>query len=173
MISSTAEYALRAIVHLATCPPTRGEPLTSQRIAEKTKVPAGYMSKVLQDLARAGIVHSQRGPNGGFTLARGPEEITILDVMNAVDPIKRILICPLGLPEHGTKLCALHQRLDDAIAHVEELFANSRISDMMKPSRAGTRCMFPTVEGAAVRSIGPKAPTRRAAAAVKSSSRKK
>jgi Rrf2 family transcriptional regulator, nitric oxide-sensitive transcriptional repressor len=159
MISSTAEYALRAIVHLATY---RRESETSQHIAEKTKVPPGYMSKVLQDLARAGIVNSQRGPKGGFTLAREPEEITILDVMTAVDPIRRIRTCPLGLPQHGTRLCALHQRLDDAMAYIEDLFANSRISDLMKPSRAGTRCLFPTVERRPAReAAGGRSPPRR------------
>jgi Rrf2 family transcriptional regulator, nitric oxide-sensitive transcriptional repressor len=147
MISSTAEYALRAMVYLAT---HREKAETAQVIAENTKVPAGYMSKVLQDLARAEIVNSQRGPHGGFTLARSADDITILDVMNAVDPIKRIRTCPLALPEHGTRLCSLHQRLDDAIAHIEDVFAHSRISDMLKPSRSGSRCVFPTVKGGPV-----------------------
>lgn len=143
MISSTAEYALRAIVFLA----TQGQSAeTSQQIAQSTRVPPGYMSKVLQDLARAGILTSQRGPRGGFTLARSPDNITILDVINAVDPFKRITKCPLGLPEHGTRLCALHQRLDDALAHIENLFATSRISDMLRPRQAASRCVFPTVK---------------------------
>ncbi len=146
MISSTAEYALRAIVHLA----TRSEKAqTAQQIAEITRVPSGYLSKVLQDLAKARIVLSQRGPNGGFTLSRPPEEISILEVINAVDPIQRIHACPLGLPEHGTKLCALHQRLDDAMSYVEQMFRDSTMADMMKPSRSGSRCIFPTVEGSA------------------------
>ena len=144
MISNTAEYALRAIVHLAT---RAGTAHTAQQIAAITKVPPGYLSKVLQDLAKAGVVISQRGPNGGFTLARSPEAISVLEVINAVDPIQRIRTCPLGLPEHGTKLCTLHQRLDDAMAYVEQMFGNSTMADMLKPSRSGSRCIFPTVEG--------------------------
>lgn len=146
MISSTAEYALRAVIHLATRP---GTAETAQQIAAATKVPPGYMSKVLQDLAKAGVVLSQRGPKGGFTLARPPERTSVLDVINAVDPIKRIRTCPLGLPEHGTKLCALHQRLDDAMAYVEQVFADSSMADLLKPSRSGSRCVFPTLEGKA------------------------
>lgn len=146
MISNTAEYALRAVVHLATRPSAAE---TAQQIAAATKVPPGYMSKVLQDLAKAGVVLSQRGPRGGFTLARPPEQTSVLDVINAVDPIKRIRACPLGLPEHGTKLCALHQRLDDAMAYVEQVFAESNMADLLKPSRSGSRCVFPTINGAA------------------------
>jgi Rrf2 family protein len=144
MFSSTAEYALRAIVHLAT---ERARPLTAQHIARVTRVPAGYLSKIMQDLARARIVHSQRGPNGGFTLAREADHLSVLDVVNAVDPIKRITECPLGLPEHGLNLCRLHRRLDDAIATVEKSFRESMIAELMSPARSGSRCLFPTVDG--------------------------
>lgn len=143
MFSSTAEYALRAVVQLAT---NADSALTAQSIAKVTKVPAGYLSKIMQDLARARIVHSQRGPNGGFTLAVPAERLTVLDVVNAVDPIRRIVECPLGLPEHGKNLCRLHRRLDDAIALVETSFREATIQDMMAPSRTGSRCLFPTVD---------------------------
>lgn len=144
MISNTAEYALRAVIHLAT---HRAQPSTAQQIAELTHVPAGYISKVLQDLVKVGIAHSQRGPNGGFALAVEPEQLSVLDVLNAVDPIQRIHECPLKLPAHGKNLCVLHQRLDDAIASVEQMFANSSIAEMIKPSRAGSKCLFPSVDG--------------------------
>lgn len=144
VISNTAEYALRAVVHLAT---HGDQPSTAQQIAEMTHVPAGYISKVLQDLVKAGIAHSQRGPNGGFILAAPPEKLSVLDVVNAVDPIQRIRECPLKLPAHGRNLCVLHQRLDDAIAAVEQMFARSTIAEMIKPSRAGSKCLFPTIDG--------------------------
>lgn len=144
MISSTAEYALRAVVHLAMHPDA---PCTSKEIAETTKAPPGYVSKVLQDLARAGLVVAQRGPNGGFSLALPPERISVLDAINAVDPIRRITTCPLGIPSHGTRLCRLHDKLDHAIAEFERVFRESTIADMIEPSRQGTRCLFPTVRG--------------------------
>lgn len=140
MFSSTAEYALRAVVHLATSPDQREN---SQTIAAATKVPPGYLSKILKDLAEAGIVLSQRGPTGGFTLARPPSEITVLDVINAVDPIKRIRVCPLGNPAHGANLCRLHRKLDDAIAGIEKAFATSTIAEMLEPARPSRSCAFP------------------------------
>jgi Rrf2 family nitric oxide-sensitive transcriptional repressor len=149
MFSNTAEYALRAAVYLATA----SEGLrTSQFIAEATKVPAGYLSKILKDLADAGIVVSQRGPNGGFSLARPADEITALEVVNAVDPIVRIRKCPLGLPAHADCLCPLHQKLDDAIAVIERALASSTIAEMVDTARGTNKaCAFPAAAPAPVK----------------------
>lgn len=140
MLSCTAEYALRAIVHLATSPESH---CTAAAIAEQTKVPGGYISKVLQDLAHQGIVLSQRGPNGGFLLARKPTEITLLQVINAVDPVQRITECPLNLPGHGKNLCPLHASIDAAAALIERHYGNITVEEMAQASRSGTRCLFP------------------------------
>jgi len=129
MISQTAEYALRAMVYLAM---NDSEPQTTEQIAETTKVPAGYLSKVLQSLRRAGLVVSQRGLGGGFVLAKPPDKTSILEVVNAVDPIQRIRSCPLDLETHGTVLCALHKRLDDAMSEVERAFARSTLEEILE-----------------------------------------
>lgn len=144
MFSSTAEYAFRAAVHLAGRSP---EPCTSDQIALATQVPAGYLIKVLQDLARAGLVKSQRGPNGGFTLLRPPDQITALDVLNAVDPIQRIKACPLGIPSHARALCPMHRRLDHAIALVETALAGSTLLEMTEPPPTRGQPVFPMVNG--------------------------
>ena len=139
MISQTAEYALRAIVFLA----QQGEARTIQQIARATQVPGGYLSKVMQGLARNGLVSSQRGLGGGFSLNSAPGELTIYEIVQAVDPIARITRCPLHLPEHSEELCALHRRLDEAAALVEKSFRDSTVADLLaKP-------IFPTesVEG--------------------------
>jgi len=128
MFSSTAEYALRAAVDLAAHP---GQARTSQQVAKDSHIPSGYVSKILQDLGKAGLVTSQRGPNGGFMLARPADRITVLETINAVDPITRITRCPLGLPAHARKLCRLHQHLDDAIATVEAAMSSSTLADLV------------------------------------------
>lgn len=143
MFSSTAEYALRAVVHLASNP---GKPCTTGEIAEAMKVPPGYLSKVLQSLARAGIVSAQRGPTGGFTLDRHADRISVLDVINAVDPIERITKCPIDLPEHAANLCPLHARLDEAIALVQAALGESTIAEMIEKRRAmSARTVAPTI----------------------------
>jgi Rrf2 family protein len=106
-------------------------PMTTQQIASRTLVPAGYLSKVLQSLGREGLVEAQRGLGGGFSLARPLEEVTVLDVINAVDPLKRIDRCPLGLLEHGLRMCALHRRLDEGIALIESLFGQTTIRQLV------------------------------------------
>ncbi len=90
MLSQTVEYALRAVVYLAG---QGGEPQTNEQISTATKVPSAYLSKVLQSLGRAGVLQAQRGVRGGFSLLRAPAKLTILEVVNAVDPIQRIRTC--------------------------------------------------------------------------------
>lgn len=144
MFSSTAEYALRAVVYLAT---NHGGLSSSQAIAARTQVPPKYISKVLKDLVEAGVVTSRRGPNGGFILAREPDRISVLEVVNAVDPIRRIETCPLGIPSHGRNLCRLHRKLDDTIGMVEETLRSAMVTDMLDTSRAKNACVFPTMRG--------------------------
>lgn len=138
MFSQTAEYALRAVVALAN---GSGKPLTTQRIAEITKVPANYLAKVLQSLGRAGIVTSQRGLGGGSMLARPASDITVYEVIEAVDPIQRIRTCPLDIASHGADLCPLHRRLDNAAAQVENEFRNTSIEDLVtEPTNSPPLC---------------------------------
>ena len=141
MFSQTSEYALRAVAYLVEQSP---EPCTTEQIAKATRVPPAYLSKVLQALVREGILRSRRGIGGGISLERDPEELTILDVINAVDPILRIHECPLGLAAHGTQLCALHSRLDNAMALVEEAFGETTLAEMLdEPKGRRARCKFP------------------------------
>ena len=141
MFSQTVEYALRAAVYLAGEAP---EPRTTDQIAGATRVPKAYLSKVLQGLVRGGVVHSRRGTGGGMTLVKPPTELTILEVVNAVEPIGRIATCPLGLESHGTHLCPLHRRLDEAMAMTEAAFRRTTLAEVLaEPSRSIPLCAFP------------------------------
>jgi Rrf2 family transcriptional regulator, nitric oxide-sensitive transcriptional repressor len=128
MLSMTAEYALRAVACLSAPPQL---PLSADLLAERTKVPRRYLTRVLQDLARAGLVHSRPGPGGGYELAKESAEVTILDVVNAVSPLERIRACPLGLKSH-IKLCPLHAELDRAYAATEAAFAGVTIKELLQ-----------------------------------------
>ncbi len=128
MISQTTEYALRAVVYLAQHP---HESWTTRQIAAATQVPAGYLSKVLQGLSRSGLIASQRGRHGGFQLTQDPAKLTVLEVVNAVEPIRRINSCPLKLGAHTDGLCPLHKRLDEAIAMVEKTFGDTPVLDLL------------------------------------------
>lgn len=128
MISQTAEYALRAMVYLAQ---HSERSHTNRQIARVTRVPIGYLAKVLQNLSRAGLVLSRRGLGGGFILAKPAHEISLYEVVQAVDPISRITSCPLQLRSHREKLCPLHRRLDHAWELVERSFRSTTLGDLL------------------------------------------
>lgn len=81
-VSAKADYAARAAAELATAVDA---PITADRIAEAQDIPAKFLETILLELKHAGIVRSQRGPVGGYTLARPAEDISLADVIRAVD----------------------------------------------------------------------------------------
>lgn len=131
MISQTAEYALRVVVCLASKPDNS---MTNEQISAQTKVPLGYLAKLMQVLRKEELVDSRRGIHGGFILKKDPARLSVLDVINAVDPIKRIRHCPLGLKAHGTRLCDLHRQLDEAQANAEKAFKAHTIASLLASS---------------------------------------
>ncbi|MCA9013226.1 MAG: Rrf2 family transcriptional regulator [Planctomycetaceae bacterium] len=128
MFSQTVEYALRAIVTIAQ---NDGQPCTAKKLSAITQVPLPYLSKLMQGLVRGGLVTSQRGLHGGFLLTRSPRDLTIYDVVSVVEPIKRIVQCPLGIQSHGTILCPLHRRLDNAMAATEKNFRETTLAELL------------------------------------------
>lgn len=128
MLSQTAEYALRAVVYLAYEAP---EARTTEQIHRATLVKRAYLAKILQGLAKKGIVTTQRGVGGGVALAKSPQELTLLEVVNAVEPLQRIRTCPLGISTHGSQLCPLHRRIDAVLAVIEEQFARTTLADIL------------------------------------------
>jgi Rrf2 family protein len=154
MFSQTAEYALRVVAYLAAA---GGQAATTRQIAAGTRVPEGYLAKVLQSLSRAGLVHSRRGLHGGSVLARPADELTIYDVVQAVDPIRRITTCPLGLKSHGSVLCPVHRRLDDAIGLVEQSFRDVTMADLLTgPAASKPLCEAGGQQGTVPLTVRPK-----------------
>ena len=131
MLSQTAEYALRAMVWIADHP---SEPQTAQVIAAGMQVPRNYLSKVMRQLVEHGVLRGQRGKSGGFCLARPVSEISVLDVVNAVDPLQRIHSCPLHLERHKTQMCPLHRKLDAAAAAIEKEFRCTPLHQLVEGS---------------------------------------
>lgn len=128
-LSQTAEYALRAVIWLGQ---HVGDPQTTLQIATGCQLPASYLTKVLQPLTRAGIVNAQRGLGGGYTLERDVDVLTMLDVINAVEPVQRIRTCPLKISSHGTNLCSLHRALDDTMAAVEKNLGGQTFGELLR-----------------------------------------
>jgi Rrf2 family transcriptional regulator, nitric oxide-sensitive transcriptional repressor len=121
MFSQTVEYALRAMVQLAADSPAAS---TTKAIAAKTKVPSAYLAKVLQSMRRAALIHSRRGVGGGVTLARAPKDVSLLDVIDAVEPLRRTR----GKSRASSPL---QRTLNNALGQVRETFASVSLADML------------------------------------------
>ncbi|MCU1329966.1 MAG: transcriptional regulator, BadM/Rrf2 family [Bryobacterales bacterium] len=119
------------MVSLAT---SGGQSRTTQELAADAHVPLDYLSKILNSLAKAGLITGQRGRGGGFHPTARASGLTVLEVVSAVDPLKRIKTCPLGLAAHGTNLCPLHRKIDDAMQTVEVAFAGTTIESLVGKS---------------------------------------
>ena len=84
-LNARVDYALRAVVELAAVGGTADRPVTAERLATGQDIPPKFLESILLQLRRAGIVHSQRGPEGGYWLARAAEAISLADVIRAID----------------------------------------------------------------------------------------
>ncbi|MBA3358865.1 MAG: Rrf2 family transcriptional regulator [Thermoleophilaceae bacterium] len=82
-ISAKADYAVRAAVELAVAPP--GRVVKGEHMANAQAIPTKFLENILVDLRQAGIVQSRRGPDGGYWLARPPDQVTVADVIRASD----------------------------------------------------------------------------------------
>jgi Rrf2 family protein len=109
-LSKKSDYGLMAVNHLAR---HYGEGASSARdIAQAYGIPAGLMAKVLQRLARKGLLKSQQGPTGGYALSRPPEFISALDVISAIDGPVMITSCSTERGEcFQTPLCTVKEPL--------------------------------------------------------------
>jgi Rrf2 family protein len=105
-ISAKADYAVRAAVELAAASDER--PVTAERIATAQRIPVNFLENILSELRHAGIVRSQRGAEGGFRLAKRPGDITVADVIRAVEgPLASVRGGPPEEAEYGGAAAAL------------------------------------------------------------------
>jgi Rrf2 family protein len=109
MLTKTGLHAVRAVVALAKLP--AGTFAGAARIARDIGAPENYLGKLLQTLAREGLVESQKGLGGGFRLARPSRSITLLDVVEPLEHVSRWSGCILGRSEcSDADPCAIHNR---------------------------------------------------------------
>ncbi len=102
-ITRQADYALRAMMYLAQIEP--GQRAATSQIADDQHIPPSFLAKIISQLSIAGLIHTSRGARGGVSLARLPEEITILEVVEAIDG-------PIALNEctHSASSCVFGER---------------------------------------------------------------
>ncbi len=135
-MSEGVEWALHSCLNLTWV--EQGEAMTAARLAAFYELPAAYLNKQLQALARAGIVTSTPGPRGGFRLARPPERITLLDVLTAIEGPEEAFRCeevlrqgPQGRPDVDyRKACVISQAMRRAELAWRKELAGQTLADI-------------------------------------------
>ena len=136
IFSRECEYALQAVLYLALKP---AEDMTSIReLTKKLDIPYHFLAKILQDLARKGLLRSLKGPTGGFTLGLPPEDITLFSIVEAIDGGEFRTKCVLGFAEcSGKDPCAVHEQWAVIREETYKMLVGKNIAqmamDMRKP----------------------------------------
>ena len=106
MPTNRTDYGIRALIYLAN---HQGTHAKAADIGAAMDIPTGFLQQVLQELQRGRLVSSRSGPSGGYLLARPPEDITILEIVEALEGPLQTSECALrGGPCHWDEVCAMH-----------------------------------------------------------------
>ena len=129
MISKTSVQTIKALLELAKLP--MGETEGVVRIAQRIRVPQNYLGKVLQGLVKEGVVVSKKGLNGGFRLARLPQEISLYDVVGSLEDIKRWEGCFMGKSVCSeATACPAHRRWEAVRRAYIDFLKNTTIANL-------------------------------------------
>lgn len=130
LLSKTCEYAIRAVLYVASAQKAEGRAYVPIRqIADDLDISFHFLTKIFQTLTEAAIVKSWRGPRGGIALARPHREITLMDIIGAVDGTVAFDRCVLGLPTCSADTpCPLHQRWTAERERLKKLFSGTNLT---------------------------------------------
>jgi len=129
LLSKSCEYGIRASLYLA----SRQEEgyVSIGEISNELDISFPFLTKIFQKLTQAGLMTSYRGPNGGIALARSAGQITLLDIVLAIDGSALFTECVLGLPGCGNqKPCPLHNQWAKERTRLEAMFTNTTLADV-------------------------------------------
>ena len=131
IFSRQCEYALQAVLYLALRP--EGEMTSIKELTKRLEIPYHFLGKILQDLTRKGLLISLKGPTGGFALSMPPSEITLFNIVEAIDGAAFMKTCVLGFPEcSGTNPCAVHNKWGDLREGIYSMLVNKSVAQMAK-----------------------------------------
>ncbi len=138
--TDSGRYAIRALTYLASTPDEE-LPVSAADVAEAEGIPPYYLAKVMQDLARADLLASVRGRGGGFTLKRAADDIWVMEILEAVENVRRLTKeCILGLDHCDDEApCPLHdtwkQFRETLLANLSELTLADLVVELERKRR--------------------------------------
>ena len=134
LLSRSCEYALQALLYIAAQPD--GQYVLTREIAEQRGLAYHFLSKVLQSLVKSRLLESQKGRGGGFALAKPANEITLLEVIHAIEGPDFLDGCVLGLPRcDASKPCPVHDQWAGAKEKIHNMFADQTVAQLLDVAR--------------------------------------
>lgn len=130
IFSDTVRYALIALAYLAL---NRDRLVKVEEIAKTHNIPRPFLAKVMHELSKRGLVHSVKGPRGGFTLTKKPEDITIWDIIKIFGEDYKYEMCilmPHKCSEFSTNPCVVHHKWEELKASIVNFFKNTSILEL-------------------------------------------
>lgn len=128
MLTKTSEYALRAMIHLAHN--EKDWPIAGPRIAKATEIPPKYLSKILGDLVRVGVLESSPGKSGGFSMNGTPKSTTLLSVLTPFEQFTN-LRCPFGNQKcNDADPCNAHDQWKKVIETQQQFLKKTSVQDI-------------------------------------------
>ena len=144
--SRSAEYAIRAFVHLATVP--EGKYAMVKNIAEQSDIPAHFLAKILQQLARKGFLRSSKGPTGGFCLRMPAADLSLLQIVDSVDGLADYERCLGGMTEcNDSAPCGMHDSWKALRQRIMEYLERTSIEDLSKSLEQKKKSLDKTRKG--------------------------
>jgi len=129
LFSKTCKYALQAILYLAR--KSNGQPVLLRDISGALNIPHHFLSKIMQMLAREGIIISHKGLNGGFALASGPDELRLIDIVRAVDGEALFDQCVLGFSRcSDSNPCPFHEVWKQSKQSILDMLYNKTLAEL-------------------------------------------
>ncbi|MCC7430042.1 Rrf2 family transcriptional regulator [bacterium] len=131
IFSRSCEYGLQALIYLASLP--SGTFVLQKDISEALKIPNAFLGKILQQLTKTALIISHKGKSGGFSLGKPADEITPLEVIEAIDGTAFFENCVLGFPGcSDNEPCPIHLEWKAAKCSIIQLLSNKSIEDLGK-----------------------------------------
>ncbi len=145
MLSNSCKYAIRAVVYLASRH-TKSN-IGIKEISKELDLPSPFLAKILQQLAKNKILASVKGPNGGFTLKKKPEAITMLDIVKIIDGddlFRKCLIHDGSCAElkKNKKACPVHDGYSGIRAEIDMLFRSRTIADLVRSAEGSDNILI-------------------------------
>lgn len=137
MFSTSCQYGLQGMLYIA-MHSSKDDNVGLIEIAENQEIPRHFLSKILQQLVKAGLLESMKGPNGGFKLSKKPEKITLLQIIKAIDGLDIFTQCGIGFKKcSDDHPCPIHHDYKTVRDKVYELFKKKTLKEVIYEAEHG------------------------------------